>query len=220
MVNSRQLAEHVAASLEKPLTSTLQHAKNLREAKGAKSGVPLVTAGGRGRHAPTMSRKDAATLICAILGSEAIQDSVKTVESMLKLKPEFHGYRFKGRYRYARPHFDVAVGIQPQHNVVEALECVIRFFDRETEYRMLLEREGFWDSGVYVRFEVEFPEHFVSLTFGVRRLFSAAWTYGRRTGGRNEQLRRCRQDALREISEILRSTADSNVREASDDGKD
>jgi hypothetical protein len=75
-------------------------------------------------------------------------------------------------------------------------------------------------SGVYVRIEVEFPEHFVSLTFGVRRMFSAAWTYGRRMGGRKEQLQRCRQDALREISEIFRQTADSNVREASDDGKD
>src|ERR1700691_2493250 len=122
MVNSRQLAEHVAGSLGKPLTATLQHAKNLREAKGARSVGPLVTAGGRGRHAPAMSRKDAAKLICAVLGSEAVQDSVKTVELMMELKPEFHGYRFKGRFRYQRPPVERFVGIEPHHNVVEALD--------------------------------------------------------------------------------------------------
>src|ERR1700730_8330675 len=109
MVNSRQLAECVAASMGKPVTSTAQHIKNLREAKGAKDGKPFVTAGGRGRNAPTMSRKDAATLICAILGSGAVQDSVNTVEWMRELKPEFHGYRFKGIYRHMIRHFDVAI---------------------------------------------------------------------------------------------------------------
>lgn len=204
MVNSRQLAEHVAASMGKPVTSTAQHIKNLREAKGSKDGSPLVTAGGRGRNAPTMSRTDAATLICAILGAEAIQDSVQTVEWMRELKPEFHGYRFKGLYRRVGPNFDVEVGIQPEHNAVEALECVLKFFDRENDYRMDLERYGPSNAEIYFKFYVEFPQRFVSLTFGVRRMVSAAWTYGRRLGVPDKQARWCDQAELRTISEISR----------------
>jgi hypothetical protein len=205
MVNSRQLADCVAASMGKPVTSTAQHVKNLREAKGSKDGSPLVTAGGRGRNAPTMSRKDAATLICAILGAEAIQDSVQTVGWMRELKPEFHGYRFKGHYRHGSPRFDVTIGVKPEHDVIEALECVLQFFDRENDYRMNLERYGpSSNSEIYVRFKVEFPQRFVSLTFGVRRMVSAAWTYGRRLGGRDKQSRWCEQDELREISEVSR----------------
>lgn len=204
MVNSPQLAAHVAASMGKPLTSTLQHLKNLREAKGATTEAPLVTAGGRGRNAPAMSRKDAATLICALLGSEAIQDSVKTIEAMQKLTPHFHGYRFKGRFRSRGANFDVDAGIRPEHNVVEALEQILHFFEREPEYRMHLDREGLRDPNVYVLFEVEFPSHFASLSLRVPRMFSMTWTYGRRSGDRDEQLRRCRQDALREISQVFR----------------
>jgi hypothetical protein len=205
VVNSRQLAESVATSLGKPLTSTLQHAKNLREAKGAKTGAPLVTAGGRGRNAPAMSRADAATLICAILGSGAVQDSVSTVEWMRELKAEFHGYRFKGHYRHSSPRFDVTIGVKPEHDVIEALECVLQFFDRENDYRMNLERYGpSSNPEIYFRFNVEFPQRFVSLTFGVRRLVSAAWTYGRRLGCRDKQSRWCDQDELREISEVSR----------------
>lgn len=201
MVNSRQLAECVAAAMGKPVTSTAQHIKNLREAKGAKEGAPLVTAGGRGRNAPAMSRKDAATLICVVLGADAVQDSVKTIEWMRELKPEFHGYRSRGRYRSIGPVIDV--GIQPGHNAIEALECVLSFFDREDDYRARLERAG---ADIYFRFYVEFPQRFVSLTFGVRRTFSAAWTYGRRLGGPDKQARWCDQDELREISEISRSS--------------
>jgi hypothetical protein len=204
MVNSRQLAERVAASMGKPVTSTSQHIKNLREAKGSKDGSPLVTAGGRGRNAPTMSRTDAATLICAILGAEAIQDSVQTVEWMRELKPEFHGYRFKGLYRHVAPKFDVAIGIKPEYNAVQALECVLEFFDRENAYRTNLEWFGPANAEIYFRYHVEFPQRFVSLTFGVRRMVSAAWTYGRRLGGRDKQSRWCDQDELREISEVSR----------------
>ena len=49
-----------------------------------------------------------------------------------------------------------------------------------------------------------YPDYFASLTVGVRDLFSETWTYGRRQQARTEQMRRCRQDALREISACLR----------------
>jgi hypothetical protein len=205
MVNSPQLAERIAASLGRPLTATLQHAKNLREAKGAESKGPLVTAGGRGRNAPTMSRMDAATLICAVLGSDAVQDSVKTVESMRKLAASFQGRR--GRSRHYRPQGFIDPGIRQEHNVIEALSFVLGVFDRERE---LLDRLNPYESELYAVFEVEYPEHFASLTVGVRKRFSETWTYGRRNRGRNEQLRRCRQDALREIAEALRPVAESS----------
>jgi len=205
MVNSPQLAERVAASLGRPLTATLQHAKNLREAKGAESKGPLVTAGGRGRNAPTMSRMDAATLICAVLGSDAVQDSVKTVESMRKLAASFQGGR--GGSRHYRPQGVIDLGIRQEHNVIEALSFVLGVFDRERE---LLDRLNLYESELYAVFEVEYPEHFASLTVGVRKRFSETWTYGRRSHGRNEQLRRCRQDALREIAEALRPVAESS----------
>jgi hypothetical protein len=202
MVNSRQLSERIAASLGKPLTSTLQHAKNLREAKGASDG-PLVTAGGRGRNAPAMSRKDAASLICAVLGSEAVQDSVETIESMRRLNTGVQRQRFWGNFRLMHGGPPIELGIQPEHNVIEALACVIRFFDREPEFLRDLNYLG-GNPEIYALFELEFPHHYASLTVGVRNMFSETWTYGRRTYPRNEQLRRLRQDAMREISEALR----------------
>jgi hypothetical protein len=206
MVNSRQLAERVAASLGRPLTATLQHAKNLREARGAESEGPLVTAGGRGRNAPAMSRMDAATLICAVLGSEAVQDSVNTIESMRKLEANFQGQRSGSRHNkpYGRI---IDLEIRREHDVIEALACVLRVFDRERE---LLGRLNLYESELYAVFEVEYPLHYASLTVGVRKRFSETWTYGRRSHTRNEQLRRCRQDALREISNALRPASESS----------
>jgi hypothetical protein len=203
MVNSRQLAEQVARSLGQPLTSTLQHAKNLREAKGASDG-PLVTAGGRGRNAPAMSRKDAASLICAVLGSGAVQDSVETIESMRRLKAGSPRQRFWGDFKQTHRGPPIELGVEPEHNVMEALACVLRFFDQEEEFLRNQIFFGTSDPELYAVFEVEFPHHYASLTVGVRNMFSETWTYGRRMYPRNEQLRRLRQDAMREISEVLR----------------
>jgi len=203
MVNSRQLSEQVATSLGQPLTSTLQHAKNLREAKGASNG-PLVTAGGRGRNAPTMSRTDAATLICAVLGSEAVQDSVRTIESMRRLKAGSPRSRFWGDHKQTHLGKPIELGIKDEHDVIDALACVLRFFDQEQEFLRDQIFFGTSDPELYAVFEVEFPHHYASLTVGVRNMFSETWTYGRRMYPRNEQLRRLRQDAMREISEVLR----------------
>jgi hypothetical protein len=218
MVNSRQLSERIATSLGKPLTSTLQHAKNLREAKGASSDGPLVTAGGRGRNAPAMTRKDAASLICAILGSEAVQDSVQTIESMRRLKAELHGRRFWGHFERLHRGPPIELGIQSEHNVIEALACVLGFFDREKELLRNLSYFGGSELEIYVMFEVEFPKHYASLTVGLRKMFSETWTYGRRANVRDENLRRCRQEALREISEVLRPVVDAGRRKLNDEG--
>jgi hypothetical protein len=156
-----------------------------------------------GRNAPAMSRMDAATLICAVLGSEAVQDSVQTVESMRRLKAKLHR-RFWGSFKRLHRGSPIELGIQPEHSVVEALACVLGFFDREKEFLRNLSYLSGIEPEIYAIFEVEFPQHFASLTVGVRNMFSETWTYGRRTNGRDENLRRCRQEALREISEALR----------------
>ena len=204
MVNSRQLSEIVATSLGRPYTSTLQHARNLRETKGSKAG-PLLSAGGRGRNAPAMTHEDAAALLCAILGSENVQDSVATIEAMRKLEANFQGQR-TSRRQGAIP-FDT--GIRREHNVIEALAAVLRFFDGEQE---IVRRFQLYDSEFHVLFEVEYPQHYAFITVGVRNKFWETWTYGRKSEVRNEQLRRCRQDALREISQAMRSTGADGVK--------
>lgn len=205
MVNSRELAEVVARALGKPVTATIQHARNLRESKGAKDG-PLLSAGGRGRHAPHMTYEDAATLICAVLGSEAVQDSIQTVHSMHALRATFQGPRSaKGKAHRGPP---IELEIQAEHNVVEALACVLRFFAREQEYRRKLDYYDGRNHEIYTVFEVEYPQHYASLTVGVRNLFWETWTFGSRSHSRNEQIRRARDYQLREISEALRAAPD------------
>lgn len=138
-------------------------------------------------------------MICAVLGSEAVQDSVRTVEWVRELEPAFHGYRWNGHYGWVDPEFEI--GISPE-SAIEALERVLEFFDREKAYRLNLERSGRPDAEIYFRFYVKFPQRFISLTFGERRIVSATWTYGRRSAGRDKQARWCEQDELREIAGI------------------
>jgi hypothetical protein len=205
MVNSRELAQVVAGSLGKPLTATTQHARNLRESKGAKN-APMLSAGGRGRHAPSMTYEDAAILICAVLGSEAVQDSVQTVETMRSLKAASQAEHFLGRAPLHRPpHFEL--GIEREHDMVESLARVLRFFAREKEYRWKLDSPGESIHEIYTVFEVEYPQHYASLTMGVRNLFWETWTFGRRSGSRNEQIRRARDYQFREIAEALNSVS-------------
>lgn len=145
-----------------------------------------------------MTHEDAAALLCAILGSENVQDSVGTVEAMRKLEANFQGQR-GSMLRNENAPFDT--GIRREHNVIEALAAVLRFFDDEQE---IVRRFYPYDPELYVLFEVEYPLHYAFITVGVRNKFWETWTYGRKTDVRNEQLRRCRQDAMREISEALR----------------
>lgn len=153
-----------------------------------------------------MTYEDAASLICAVLGSEAVQDSVQTIGSMRALKADFQGQRFVDREAPSRlPPLEL--GIQREHDVTSALACVIRFFEREEEYLCRLATPDGRKQEIYVVFEVEYPQHFASLTVGVRNLLWETWTFGHRSHSRNEQLRRCREYQLREVSKALRAEA-------------
>lgn len=217
MVNSRRLADVVANTLGHPVTETIQHARNLRMGKGAKDG-PLLSTGGRGRHAPEMTYEDAASLICAVLGSEAIKDSIATVEAMRNLKSEFQGQHFIKDPRlglvssfdeddYSDQHDrhppPLALGIDRAHDVIQALAHVIEFFGREPDYLRALSEYDQREHEVYAVVEVEYPQHYVSLTVGVRNLLRETWIYGRRSRARKEQIRRCREYQLREISAAM-----------------
>lgn len=201
MVNSRGLAAVVADALGMPLTSTIQHARNLREAPDA----PLIASGGRGRHVPEMTFEDAAALICAVLGSEAIGSSAATVRSLRKLKAQYHGHRNSrrrdGRVGQSRPEFGLDIG--PDQNAIGGLAAVLRFFGRESAFLDGLHLIQGKPSLVRVTFEVEYPQHFVSMSVGVRSVVSQNWTFGSRAFAPTEHIRRCRQDALRKIAFCL-----------------
>jgi hypothetical protein len=200
MVNSRRLAAVVSEALAMPLTSTVQHARNLREAPR-----PLIAQGGRGRHVPKMTHEDAAALVCAVLASDAVGASVATVTSLRKLKAQYHGHHSGGRGEEAAdlgvPAFRLDIG--PDHDVVRGLAAVLRFFGRETAYLAELNHFRMEPHAVWATFEVEYPQHFASISIGVRNVVSQSWTFGRRAFAPTEQIRRCRQDALREIAHSL-----------------
>lgn len=130
----------------------------------------------------------------------------------IKLEANFQGRR-TSRRQEAIP-FDT--GIRREHNVIEALAAVLRFFDGEEE---IVRTFQLYDSEFHVLFDLEYPLRYAFITVGVRDKFWETWTYGRKSEVRNEQLRRCRQDALCEISQALRSTrADGAKSERSDGG--
>jgi hypothetical protein len=116
---------------------------------------------------------------------------------MRKLETNFQGQR-GSLLRHAGAPFDT--GIRRQHNVIEALAQVLRLFDNEQE---IFRRFDLYNSELYAMFEVQYPQHYAFITVGVQKGFKETWTYGHRGGPRNEQLRRIRQDAMREISRAL-----------------
>ncbi|MBI5131501.1 MAG: hypothetical protein HZA66_18850 [Rhodopseudomonas palustris] len=201
MVNSRRLAAVVADALGMPLTSTVQHARNLREAPDHS----LIAQGGRGRHVPEMTHDDAAALVCAVLASEAVGASAETVRSLKKLKAQYHGHHSSGRRR--RTDFvgipDFRLDIGRDHDVIGGLAAILRFFSREDAFLEELNHRRSEPYVIRATFEVEYPQHFVSMSVGVPSVASQNWTFGNRAFARTEQIRRCRQDALREIARCL-----------------
>lgn len=198
MVNSRQLIDLIATSLDWPVTATTQHARNLREGKSP----DLMTYAGRGRHAPAMTLEDAAAVLCAVLGSQAVMDSIETVRSMRRLRGKSQS-RSGGRSVPTVSVPPIELDLRPGHDAVEGLAGVLRFFEREDQYLEDVRRHTGRSIEVYAAFEVEYPAHFVSMTIGVRHLSSQTWTYGKRKHTRIEQIRRCREGALREIARGL-----------------
>lgn len=97
-------------------------------------------------------------------------------------------------------------GIRPEHNVVDALAQVFSCFDRELElHKELYLPYDAGDPRLRVLFEVQYPQHYAFITVGVQHMFRETWTYGHRGSPRNEQVRRVREAALREIAQALRS---------------
>jgi hypothetical protein len=189
MANSRELVECVAAALGWPVMTVKQHMRNLREA----TPTPLVTIGGRGTSAPQMSYEDAATLVCAVLGSAATQESVETVAALAKLQAVSTIPRRSDR---KHPSNQSALGFElyAKFNVIQGLAAALKFLAEEEQ-----------DSRVEVVFEIAYPQHFALLRMQVRDWWSEGWTFGDRTQSRTEQIRRCRQQALREIGVCLSS---------------
>jgi hypothetical protein len=203
MANSRELVECVASALGRPLTAVTGHMRRLREADSG-----LVSQGGRGITSPAMTMEDAASLVCAVYGSETVQGSSDAVLSLkgLAAKPGFkipHVNPYM-RSRAVGPWF--TLGLPAEHNVVQGLAAALRLFAREHDVRNeIIMRTGRTDLEVYGRFSVQYPEHFASLTVGVHGYFSESWTYGTRGRPRTRQSRECDQDALREIAKCVAS---------------
>jgi hypothetical protein len=74
MATPRQLVEATAEILGVSLATAIVHDRNL-----ASAAVPLRTVAGRGRAAATVTAVDAANLLIAIVATESVKDSVKTV---------------------------------------------------------------------------------------------------------------------------------------------
>lgn len=205
MANSRELVECIATVTGRPVPKIVGHMRNLREAKPS-----LVTTGGRGITAPRMTAADAASLVCAVLGSESVQESVSTLVALKSLPASPHGVRV----RRPTPHEDRArmgplftLGLEPSHTIVDGLAAAIELFDREEELRQHFgphARRG-EETGIYARFTVHYPEYFASLTVGVHGQFSEGWIYGQKHQRKFRQIRECDEDALRDIATCLRA---------------
>lgn len=139
------------------------------------------------------------------MASDAVGASVETVRSLKGLKAQYHGL-YPARRRERMPVLggpDFRLDITPDHDVIGGLAAVLRFFSREDAFLDELAHIRGETQVVRVTFEVEYSKHFVSMSVGVRNVGSESWTFGSRAFARTEQIRRCRQDALREVSRCL-----------------
>jgi hypothetical protein len=202
MVNSRGLAEQLAKVWGEPVTEVRQHARNLRE-----SDPPLITAGGRGRHVPDMTADDAASLICATLGSRAVGDSASTVIGLKRLTANYRGSRVKPMdhvagivHRFIGSRLDMAKA----PDVVQGLARVLELFEHETELQRELLAHADMDYRLFARFRIHYPDFYAHLTIGVRGKFHETVTYGRYKNPVKEAIRGCDERSLREIAKWLR----------------
>jgi hypothetical protein len=97
-----------------------------------------------------------------------------------------------------------SLGLPTKHDIVQGLAAVLRLLAREDELLHEIRfRAGGRDLEFYARFNVQYPEHFASLTVGVHGRFSEVWTYGNRGRPRTRQNRECEESTLREIAKCL-----------------
>lgn len=204
MANSRELVGCIAAVTGRPLPKIVGHMRHLREAEPS-----LVTTGGRGITAPRMMAADAASLVCAVFGSESVQDSVSTLIALKSLPASPHGVRVRRPAPYEDQSWAGALftlGLEPSHTVVDGLAAAIELFDREEELRQHFDQpaQRGEEAGIYARFTVHYPDYFASLTVGVHGHFSEGWVYGQKSQRKFRQIRECDGDALRDIAACLR----------------
>lgn len=200
MANSRELVECVSSALELPLTEVNGHMRHLREAG-------LVTAGGRGITAPRMTYEDAASLVCSLYGSMMMKDGVKNVEALKKLPAVFQGPRRPPPYRPSsgsvyQGRVDL-LGSEPQAGVVSGLAAALRLLGRGNDF-LRYEAERGLDTRLNVRFRVQYPHLFASLTVTFVGV-SEVWTFGRRGKPRTMRTASCDERGLGEIAKCLES---------------
>jgi hypothetical protein len=132
-----QLVKAVAIALDVPEETVVQHDRNLVVAG-------LRTKGGRGRSAPSVTPRDAARLITAVLGSVKVKDSAPVVGFLeaARVSP--------GRQGYSPLPFPRFCELPPDHSFVDALTAIIgemdtpQMFDNFSEYARRF--GGFWIS--------------------------------------------------------------------------
>lgn len=195
MANSRELVEVVSSALELPLTEVTGHMRHLREAG-------QVTTGGRGITAPRMTYEDAATLVCSLYGAEFMKDGVASVLA-LKALPAVSRISRPRRDRGTAlpslgPHL---LGSDPAGGVVAGLASALRLLGHGNDFLNYAMRNN-PEAEVKVRFSIQFPKHFASLTVGFDQV-SEIWTFGQRGRPRTRQTRECDEIGLREIAKRL-----------------
>jgi hypothetical protein len=198
MANSRELVECVSSALELPLTEVTGHMRHLREAG-------LVTTGGRGITAPRMTYEDAASLICSLYGTALMKDGVTSVTALKALPAIYQGARrgsrlsMRWQLSYVGP-VDL-LGSEPTGGVTAGLAAALRLLGRGNEFiRQAAYRIP--DAELRVRFSVQFPQHFASLTTKFAGV-SEVWTFGQRGKPKTRRTNACDEVGLREIAKCL-----------------
>jgi hypothetical protein len=111
-----QLVKAVAIALDVPEETVVQHDRNLAVAG-------LRTTGGRGPSAPSVTHRDAARLVAAVLASVKVKDTVQIVRSLEAAKVD------PGKTGYSPLPFPRFGELQPNHSFINAITAIIEDAD-------------------------------------------------------------------------------------------
>jgi hypothetical protein len=198
MANSRELIECVSSALEFPLTEVTGHMRHLREAG-------LVTTGGRGITAPTMTYEDAASLVCSLYGSSLMKDGVESVKALKALPPISQGPRrprplTSGWYRSYNGPVDL-LGDKPSGGVIAGLAAALQLLSEGNAF--IRHAEHYHpDAKLGVRFRIQYPRHYASLTVSFAGV-SDIWTFGRQGNPPTKRTTECDEAGLARIAKCV-----------------